>query len=213
MCDFPTQLRALVDEACRHPPGHRLRQRALNQIVRLTTPKLWRDYSPYYNDALQQTWLYFSNNICLGKTNTTHPYDPEKGTVVTWLNAYLQRRLQDGFTETIDWRKRYSSLSARDRDTGEEREIDLVAAAEIPPILDQVQTWAETDATGQLRSLHIEGHPDVTAQHLILRRLPPETPWKTLSAEWGLGISTLSSFYQRKCLPLLRNFGQSEGYL
>jgi hypothetical protein len=47
---------------------------------------------------------------------------------------------------------------------------------------------------------------------LILRRLPPETPWKVLSEEFDIPSSTLSSFYQRQCLPRLREFGKSEGY-
>jgi hypothetical protein len=46
-----------------------------------------------------------------------------------------------------------------------------------------------------------------------LRRLPPETSWEKLSQELGIPISSLSTFYQRKCLPKLRNFGESEGYV
>jgi hypothetical protein len=60
---------------------------------------------------------------------------------------------------------------------------------------------------------HIAGRPEVNAQVLILRRLPPEASWKELSAEFNLPISTLSSFYQRQCIPRLRKFGESEGYL
>ncbi len=89
----------------------------------------------------------------------------------------------------------------------------LAAPADIPPIEEEVRTWAETDADGELRQTHIKNHPEITAQLLILRRLPPETSWEELSAEFGVKVSTLSMFYQRKCQPRLRKFGESQGYL
>jgi hypothetical protein len=64
-----------------------------------------------------------------------------------------------------------------------------------------------------LSRIHITNHPEVTAKVLILRRLPPEDSWKSIAAEFNVSIPTLSSFYQRQCLPRLRNFGESEGYL
>ena len=71
----------------------------------------------------------------------------------------------------------------------------------------------EADPQGELRGIYITNRPDVTAQILILRRLPPETSWKDLAADYKLSVSTLSSFYQRQCLPRLRKFGELEGYL
>jgi hypothetical protein len=87
------------------------------------------------------------------------------------------------------------------------------APADTPPILEVVQEWVETDADGTLRATHIKGYPHVNCQLLILRRLPPDSSWEQLSQEWGIPISSLSTFYQRKCLPKLRNFGKSEGYV
>lgn len=83
----------------------------------------------------------------------------------------------------------------------------------VPPILEAVREWAETDADGELRRIHVKGHPEVTCQILILRRLPPETAWKHLAEEFGLSVATLSGFYESKCRPQLRKFGESEGYL
>ena len=73
--------------------------------------------------------------------------------------------------------------------------------------------WAKTDPSGELQSIHIQGHPLVTCQVLILERLPPETSWKTMSAEFNISISTLTSFYRRQCIPRLRKFGESQGYM
>lgn len=93
MVELDEQLRCLVAQACEYPPGSKERQKLLTQIIRLTASRLWRESTPYYHDALQQTWLYFCRNICEARTGQA--YDPNYGSVVTWLNAYLKRRLQD----------------------------------------------------------------------------------------------------------------------
>ena len=93
MVQFDEQLRYLVSEACEHPSGSPQRQKLLTQIIRLSASRLWRESTPYYQDALQQTWLYFCRNVCEGLTGQT--YDSSYGSVITWLNAYLRRRLQD----------------------------------------------------------------------------------------------------------------------
>ena len=216
MSELDQQLRQLVKQACNHPPGSPIRQRNLTQVIRLCAGKLWRDSAAYYPDALQQTWVYFCQNVC--EATTGDRYDPDRSSVSTWLNSYLRRRLQDF---SIDAQKqqviRVTGLarSSRSGETGDV--IDpvemLPAEPDVPPILQEVRDWAIADSRGELKAVHIEGHAEITCQLLILRRLPPETGWKQLSAEMGLSVSTLSSFYQRKCLPRLRKFGQSEGYL
>lgn len=215
MSELDEQLRQLVIEACRHPPGSVQRQRALTQVIRIVSKKLWRDSSPNYPDALQQTWVYFCQNVC--EAGTGARYDPEKSSVSTWLNFYLKRRLQDFFIDAQKQQATRATGEIRQSRAGEVERVDpvenLVAEEEAPPILEDVRTWAETDRSGELRRVCIEGYPQVTCQLLILRRLPPETSWKDLSAELGLAVSTLSSFYQRQCLPRLRKFGESQGYL
>ena len=207
MSDIDLQIREWVAEACRHPAGSPTRQRYLTKVIRAVSGKLWRDSAAYYQDAVQQTWVYFCKNIC-GK------YDPNFGSVPTWLNAYLKRRLQDFWIETQKDRSTKTS-------TWQDKDGDVVNIVEtlpdergyVEPIWEKVKTWAEEDETGELRQLHIEGYPQVTCQVLILRRLLSETSWKALSAEYGAPIPTLSSFYRRQCVPRLRKFGESEGYV
>ncbi|MBF2026050.1 MAG: sigma-70 family RNA polymerase sigma factor [Oscillatoriales cyanobacterium C42_A2020_001] len=207
MSDLDHQLREWVTEACRHPPGSPLRQRHLTKVIRVVSNKLWRESVPYYQDALQQTWVYFCKNICGG-------YNPNLGSVATWLNAYLKRRLQDFYIDTQKRRKNEIS-SWQDKD-GEVVDITEGLADErgdVEPVWEKVKAWAQEDADGELRKLHIEGYPEVTCQVLILRRLLSETSWKALSEEFGAPIPTLSSFYRRQCMPRLRKFGESEGYV
>jgi hypothetical protein len=205
------QLRQLVEEACGHPPGSVPRQRLLTQIIRLVEKKLWRESTPYYQDALQQTWLYFCRNIC-------NAYDPNRGTVITWLNVYLRHRLQDAYIKTQEDNARKASASIQQSASGDRSDIanpidNLAAPSDIPPILAHVKLWVEMDIDGYLYQTHIQGRPDVNCQVLILKRLPPEISWKVLAQEYNLSVSTLSSFYQRQCLPRLRQFAETEGYL
>jgi hypothetical protein len=216
MVQFDEQLRGLVTEACGYPPGNPQRQKLLTQIIRLTASRLWRENNPYYQDALQQTWLYFCRNVCEGLTG--QKYDPAYGTVVTWLNAYLKRRLQDFYLNQN--REQATTVPLRIRQStsgGTSETIDpvdnLPAAPEIPPILEDLEIWAKTDSKRELRDIYIKGRPEVNCQVLILKRLPPEVSWRELSKEFGLSIPTLSSFYQRQCLPRLRKFAESEGLL
>lgn len=207
MSDIDVQLREWITAACGHPPGSPARQRHLTKVIRVVSGKLWREGVAYYQDAVQQTWVYFCKNICI-------KYDPNLGSVSTWLNAYLKRRLQDFYIDTQ--KRRVNEISAWQDKDGDV--VDVTAGlvderGDVEPIWDKVKTWAEEDATGELQKLHIEGYPQVTCQVLILRRLLSETSWKALSEEYGVPIPTLSSFYRRQCMPRLRKFGESEGYV
>jgi hypothetical protein len=209
-------LSQMVREACRHPAGSAERRKSLTKVIRLIANKLWKEHTPYYQDAVQQTWVYFCQNICEG--NTGEPYNPDRSHVTTWLNYYLKRRLQDLYTETQKQQSKIVSgqnecLGSADLNQTVNPIENLAANPDVPTLLEEVRNWVETDPEGELRQAHITNRPDITCQVLILRRLPPETSWKTLATEFNLSISTLSSFYQRQCLPRLRKFGESEGYL
>ena len=204
------RLKQLVIETCQHPKGSPQRQKGLTQLIRLITDQLWHTSAAYYPDALQQTWIYFCRNLC--EATTCRAYDPDVATPVTWLNAYLKRRLQD--FQIAESRDRRTTLSASSFSCREDDSLDpldrIAAPPDIPPLLEQIKAWAESDP--DLEQIHISKHPTVTARALILKRLPPETPWKVLSAEYGISIGTLSSFYQRQCLSKLRDYGKSQGY-
>lgn len=208
-------LRQFVTQACSYKPGSAARQKNLTQIIRLITPKLWKEHTAYYQDALQQTWVYFCQNICEGKTG--EPYNPSRGSVITWLNFYLKRRLQDFYINEQKQKATIATFQTNQLNTSEEQAQsnveNLPANPDIPSLLEEVRQWVETDPQGELSSIQITNHPAITAQVLILRRLPPEASWKDLSEEFNVSISTLSSFYQRQCLPRLRKFGETEGYL
>lgn len=211
--DGPDPLLKLVEETCQHPAKSYQRRKGLNQLIKALTSQLWHTHDFYYPDALQQTWIYFCRNLC--EATTARAYDPSQAKLTTWLNAYLKRRLQDFQIDESFRRANIQSQSSsliRSEDGTVMDPLDRIAAQpDIPPLLELVHTWAQTDADNTLKSIHINQRPDITAQVLILKRLPPEASWKDLAQEYGLSIGTLSSFYNRQCKPRLRAFGKSQG--
>ena len=204
-------LSQLVKEACKYPPGNKERQKNLTKIIRLVNSQLWQENTPYYEDALQETWIYFCRNICDGKPGKV--YDSDKAGVVTWLNNYLKWRLKDGYIRTKKQKQQTVSVQV-DRNNQIIDPIDnLSAQGDMPTILEELEKWAVEDPQNKLGKIYLENHPQITAQVLILRRLPPETKWSKLAEEYGIAAGTLSSFYQRKCKPLLREFSKSQVYI
>ncbi|MGC9505160.1 sigma factor [Baaleninema sp.] len=202
------QLQQLIEATCQHPPGSLPYQQGMTKILRLVlkSGKLWRDNHPVYEDVLQETCLYLCQNLC-------SKYDPQRSQLLTWLNFYLKQRLKDAYRDRQKQQQReVSTFCKKDGETAEIWDF-LAAKPDVPPILSELYRWVETDASGELRQLHLKHRPDITVQVLLLRRLPPETSWKDLSAEFNVPISSLSSFYERHCRPRLRKFGVSEGYL
>lgn len=208
--DVEEKVHQLVIKACKYPPGSAERQKSLTEIMRLISDKLWQENTPYYQDALQQTWVYFCQNLC--ERNTAQAYDPSRGSVITWVNTYLKQRLQDLCIEDEKQQARKVIVGLQISQPSEVNEtinLDaLEAKSNTSLLLKEVVTWVEADPEGELRRIHIEGYPKITCQNLLRRRLPPVTSWQELAAEFNLPVPILSSFYQQQCLPRLRQFGK-----
>lgn len=143
MDDIEARLHQLVVETCKHKLNSTERKLGLTKIVRLIVKsgKLWKERTPYYEDALQQTWLYFCRNLC--EAATTEKYDPSRSSVTTWLNAYLRRRLQDLRSQIQSQLKENTvQLSALDESSSDMIEA-LCAPPDIPPILETTKQWIE----------------------------------------------------------------------
>lgn len=205
--DFHQEINELAKEACRHPKGSNRRQRCLNEIVRRVTrsKKLWRENVPYYQDALHKTWDYFCQNVCEA-TTAKEAYNPDKANLITWLNNYLRWRLKDFELEDRE-QNRIFRQPVDDEDI-----LSQLAAPEPdePDILQEFQEWLETDE--ELNTTHLQGKAHITAKVMIMRRLIYPQSWEELSQEFGVSVSTLSGFYQRKCMPLVHKFAKEYGY-
>ena len=150
-------------------------------------------------------------NIC--EQNTAKQYDSNKASIITWLNSYLRWRLKDGYIQAKK-QKKYSASVRVDKNNKIIDPVDnLPAKPDTVAILQEIEEWVIDDPEHKLRSTNLAQHPQITCQLLIQKRLPPETPWKNLAQEYGISAGTLSSFYQRKCKPLLREFSRSQEYI
>lgn len=208
------QLLLLLIEARQYSSRSFKRRRCLTQMIRLIqqSNKLWHEHTPYYEDALQQTWLFFCQNVC--EACTGKQFDPSRSSMITWLNQYLKWRLQDFRIKTHQHRARmYSPSPLGTTDNTNDVLTNLAAPPDIPPLWNMTLHWIKTDPAGILGKYHILNRPDVTCQVLLLRRIFSHRQWDEISLEFDLPVSTLSSFYQRKCLPAVRNFAELQGFL
>lgn len=206
------ELSQLIRDTCQHPRGSFKRREGMTKIIKLIQRKLRKDNSNrYYGDALQRTWLYFCRNLC--EATTGQKFDPERSSVITWLNGYLKKELLKFRCDENEQRKRF--VSGITTDTGEVIDpLETVAAPkDIPFRLETIKKWLETDPTGELRSTHMPGHPEITCQAILLRRSFSEKSWKDISAEFNVPLQSLSTFYRRYCLPLSKKLGEEEGHL
>ena len=206
-------LRALIAEAQALSPNSLKRQQILQKIYRLVmkSGKLWREYVPYYGDAVQQMWEYCCQHL--------DEYDPEVGAVTSWFNFRLKKELRRFRDQTKRWGDRTaSSITTPGGDTLDPVD-NLRARPSIDPVLDILEktlAWVKADPEGELQATRFRKRADINAQVLFLKRFPSETPWNAIAAEFDLDAAEakdLPKFYNRRCLPLLRKFGISQGYI
>ena len=207
------QLNQLIKEARMYLPRSIERQQLLNKIVgkMQQSNQIWRGWGlveELYEDALQQTWLWFSRNFC--------NYDLQRGRIMTWFNTYLKFRIRDLRVEAAEAKKKHDFTQLYDDDEVSNRLENIAAPlgnSDPLGILKETWKWLEQNK-GDLSRIHVRDRKDINAYNLILRRLPTEDKtWEELAKEFGVSTSTLSSFYQRKCFPRLLDFGKSQGWL
>jgi hypothetical protein len=83
-------------------------------------------------------------------------------------------------------------------------------------MMEQTLEWIRTDPDGLLRATCFRRRTAINAQALFLLRIPDKTPWKTIASQFTLNpaeSTDLPKFYNRRCLPLLKDFGKAQGYL
>lgn len=187
--ELNAQIQSLVIQAQSHPLLSRERQQALTDLIKtvLRSQSLWypskeQFYQEVYDEAIQNLWLYVCQEV--------DRYDTELGSVMAWLNMLLRRRF---YREALVQFTNYYWKKANDL----ERFYPQFIPVENSPLLSQrLQECIELDPEGIFQSEHIENNPKANFQELLKRRLSKES-WSDISKELGIGVSTLSNFYQR----------------
>jgi hypothetical protein len=213
MDELNETLKQLVAEACSFPLRSADRQRCIQKIYRrvMNSRKIWKESSLYYNDALQETWEYCCQHW--------EDYDPSLSAVTTWINNRLQwtlRKWRDRQIQEQD--RRVNPVLTNDGTLLEP--INRVASnpgtMQAMEIWHTTLTWVQTDPDGVLQQTYFRKRREINAQALFLKRFPSETSWQEIAREFNLTpaeVKDLPKFYNRSCLPLLRSFGVTQGYL
>ena len=209
------QLKRLVETTCNSPVGSQDRQVAFAEIVRLVmrSGKLWRESTAYYPDCLQEMWEYCFRYI----DDPELGYDPSVCTVTTWLDDRLKKNLRRYRDRKYRQQKRH--VFAMSTDTGQvvDPVETLAAPADAYPALKiwtSLVRWVQADPDQTLRNRKCMRYPQITAQALLLRRLPPnEQSWDDIAAEFSADKKYIAQWYSRYCNALLREWGRVQGYL
>ena len=214
MNELDLKLRELIATALLYPSQSSERQQVLAQVHLLVmkSGKLWREHTSYYNDALQEMWEYCCEHL--------EEYNPDIKGPIVWLDDELKKRLRRMRDGKYSQQRRFFTIKQTEQGVTNNPIDDIASSPDIQPaieIWEKTIQWVEEDPDRQLRSICFRKRPEINAQALILRRIPPDTlAWKTIAAEFKLNLQEtkdLPKFYHRKCLPLLRQFGLSQGYI
>lgn len=188
------RLEQLAILAQNHSPLSLERQIALTKLIReiLQSGRFW--YPPSggysedaYNEAKQNLLLYICQEI--------EKYNPERGSVMAWVNMLLARRFfRDAVTKVRDQHVVQSPTIF---------DLDKLALPEKAPLLsERIRELLEEDPEDLFKQEYIGNKPEANFQALAVRRCSG-IAWQEISSELGIPVSTLSCFYQR-CLRKFR---------
>ncbi len=198
------ELKQFAIAAQKHPPKTRERQQALAQLVsamqrskKLVRPRreqFQECYEEIYAEAVQRLFTHICEKI--------DTYQPDRGEVLQWANFLLNRQffieasreLLPTVPKGID-PKTIKRLTLDELDRNNPNDINPQL---VPLPSQQVLQCLEEDPEGMFQQTHIDRYPAANFKFLAIRRLAGYS-WQELSNELGIGIPTLSSFYQR-CL-------------
>ncbi|MFM9267228.1 hypothetical protein [Tychonema sp. BBK16] len=212
------ELDSLIIEACQHSPDSFARRRLLSKIVikMKNSGLIWQNHrnESFYEDAVQEQWCFFTNNLCESRTGTA--YDRTRSNPITWFNNSLQWRFLTLTMKIAEENNRTFNHEIMSEDGNIINVIEELPDRDDSRILEyirdfqEVQQWIETNPDGVL-SEHIRGRPELTCQ-VILRSLSSGKNFPTIALELGCPYPTIYSFYKKKCHPHLQVFRENHGY-
>jgi DNA-directed RNA polymerase specialized sigma24 family protein len=189
--ELDEQLKQLAISAQQHPPLTQGRQLALRKLVngivqsgRLCRPQRGQfsgSYEDIYDEAVQELLLYICQNI--------EKYDPERGSVMAWVNVLLERRFFKEAIPKILGKPNLQKMTLSDLD-------NLAPPEETESLTEILKECIESDPDNLLKKEYLHNYPAANFQVLLQRRFSGKS-WKEISAEFDINIKTLSSFYYR----------------
>ena len=209
------QLHSLVAQASQHPPDGFARKRYLSQIVTKMKNSclIWKNHrnEPFYEDALQEQWVFFCSNLCEARTSTQ--YDRDRSNPITWFNNCLKWRLRTSAQKIVLENQRRASIETIFKDGETLERMAVTEAVDDSQIIESIEyfqlvkNWIDTNPNGVL-SQHVRGRKDVTCQ-VILKSLSSGQTFGEIATNFNCSYSTLKGFYNNKCRPLVEEFREN----
>lgn len=203
MKEIDQQLKQFAIEAQRQPPKTKQRQQALAKLLSAMQQSgmLTRPYRGYFQGFYEEIYAEALQRLFCHLCERIEEYDSQRE-VLQWANFLLKKRFFIEAARTIMPTVHKSAnsrsttrLSIDDLDRNNPLEINPQLA---PSLSQEVMEFIETDPDGFFKSTHVSNHPAANFQFLAMKIIAGYS-WKEISAELGIKIPTLSSFYQR-CL-------------
>jgi hypothetical protein len=167
-------------------------------------------------------WILVYNLLMNRIDKFKSPKDEIERNFFSWVNKSIRFRYLD-YKKTNE----YSSFSRRTKLNNSQCEfinidavenytssnviegIDLMIEREEQSILNNLLRYIHEDPEGELRKLHVRTHNDINCQMLTYSLFIKDPPDKIsdIAKEFNISYQTLSSMWQRKCIPCLRRIG------
>lgn len=189
--ELDEQVKQLAISAQQHPALTQGRQLALRKLVngivqsgRLCRPQRGQfsgSYEDIYNEAVQELLLYICQNV--------EKYDPERGSVMAWVNVLLERRFFKEAIPKILGKPNLQKMTLSDLD-------NLAPPEETESLTEILKECIDSDPDNLFKKEYLQNYPAANFQVLLQRRFSGKS-WKEISAEFDINIKTLSSFYYR----------------
>ncbi len=189
--ELDEQLKQLAISAQQHPPLTQGRQLALRKLVngivqsgRLCRPQRGQfsgSYEDIYDEAVQELLLYICQNV--------EKYNPERGSVMAWVNVLLERRFfKEAIPKILD-QQGLQKMTLSDLD-------NLLPPEETESLTEILKECVELDPENLFKKEYLQNYPAANFQALLQRRILGKS-WKEISAEFDINIKTISSFFYR----------------
>jgi DNA-directed RNA polymerase specialized sigma24 family protein len=132
------------------------------------------------------------NNTLMEAVKNLDRYEPEKASVMTWINGILNYRFKDALRR---YRECYQSVSIDNPDAMVEADIANISEPQPETIGSKLRSFIETDPDGHLAATHLRHHPLASLQKILLMRLDG-LKWQEIANRLNIpSHSTINNFH------------------
>jgi len=122
-------------------------------------------------------------------------YDPEKASVMTWINGILNYRFQDALRM---YRERHESISIDNPGEMASAAIAEISKPESETMGGKLRSFIETDPDGHLAVTHLRNNPSASLQKILLMRLDGLI-WQEIADRLNVAShSTINNFHDKQ---------------